>query len=153
MECSICTEYLHSSDTGATHTLECGHTFHASCVCTWFRQGNASCPNCRDVGTSHALCWADSQARASVIRRRARNKTAPEQLKQLVKRLQNAEATFKQIRKEMTEFRKQHTDVFKTWTAFRPKLFAAQRLIRKRMRAVGTFASPEFPLPNIQRIA
>ena len=148
MECSICTENI--NEAGGI-TLECNHTFHASCICNWFRKGNPSCPNCRDSGNSHMLNWPDSRARASVLRQKARNKCAPIQLKALVKKLQDHEQKCKAIRKEMREFRKKNIDVFKTWAKFRPKFYAECKNHREAIRKLGTFASPEFPLPNIRR--
>lgn len=49
--CPVCHE---SSDESATttHTLPCGHVFHPSCIISWFRRGENSCPVCRDTGSS-----------------------------------------------------------------------------------------------------
>ena len=132
------------------HTLECGHSFHCSCICTWFRQGYSTCPMCRDTGNEHRLNFPDSAARASALRRRARNKNAPNELKRLVARLQTAEQRFKDVRKEMSSFRKEHTPIFKKWNAYRPRLYAASRMVRQRTRELGTYSSPDCPLPNIR---
>lgn len=148
MECSICTENLAQD---VTHTLECGHSFHAACICRWFRQGNPTCPECRDVGEAYTLTWPDSEARATELRRRARGTNIPKRLKQLVEKLQKSEKKFKEIRKEMSEYRKNNIQVFQQWSKFRPKLIAASRCIRKNKRILGNFASPEFPVPNIRR--
>lgn len=43
--CCICLNELESD----THTLDCGHKFHTSCVITWFRSNNDTCPMCREV--------------------------------------------------------------------------------------------------------
>ena len=40
--CSICLE----TDTKETHTTNCGHVFHKSCISTWLKEKN-SCPMCR----------------------------------------------------------------------------------------------------------
>jgi hypothetical protein len=40
--CSICLE----TDTKETHTTNCGHIFHKSCISTWLKEKN-SCPMCR----------------------------------------------------------------------------------------------------------
>tara|TARA_B100000482_G_C12586913_1_gene290036 strand:+ start:764 stop:1219 length:456 start_codon:yes stop_codon:yes gene_type:complete len=148
MECSICADTL---EDGVTHRLECGHIFHAACICRWFRQGNPTCPECRDVGEAYTLTWLDSDARASELRRRARSNTAPKRLKELVEKLQKSEKKYKELRKQMSEFRKNNIKVFQQWAKFRPKLFAASRSIRKNKRILGNFASPEFPVPNIRR--
>lgn len=149
MECSICTESL---DDGSMHALSCGHAFHVACICNWFRQGNPSCPNCRDVG-SHpdALNWPDSMARASALRRRARNATAPVALKTLVCNVRKAEDNFRKIRNEMHDFRSINKHVFLAWSKYRVKCMNASRRQRHALRMLGTFASPEFPLIRFVR--
>ena len=43
--CSICLEGISkNNNTG----LDCGHSFHADCVNTWF-SGHNTCPNCRSI--------------------------------------------------------------------------------------------------------
>ena len=43
MECAICQDIMNDP-----HDLECGHTFHTSCIVAWFRSGKSSCPICRN---------------------------------------------------------------------------------------------------------
>lgn len=148
MECSICMGAIDNE--GPTHSLECGHTFHCSCICTWFRQGNGTCPNCRDVGNEDRLSFPDSRARASWLRRRARNKSAPTELKRLVTRVQAAEKRLQDISKEMTNTRRDNSSVFKKWSTLRSRRYAAYRMISKSVRELGTYSSPDFPMPNIQ---
>jgi len=42
-ECAICLEELNAK---ATVTLDCNHSYHGSCICTWLRR-NPACPVCR----------------------------------------------------------------------------------------------------------
>lgn len=44
-KCSICLETIEDS----CATLECGHTFHATCISNWFRSQHITCPECRGV--------------------------------------------------------------------------------------------------------
>ena len=147
-ECIICHEYLSSQ---SFHTLECNHSFHTSCICTWFRQGNASCPMCRDIGLDASLCWADAFARASELRRQSRRKTAPKRLKELVDHVKKAETKMNEIRKEIIQFRKDHQNIFKIFHNLRKRYTLSLHNIRSKKRILGTYASVEFPLPNIQR--
>lgn len=43
--CSICYDLF--QETNPSTSLECNHTFHPKCIIDWFRQGNESCPLCR----------------------------------------------------------------------------------------------------------
>lgn len=148
--CSICTEGLDAG--GSTHTIDCGHTFHSACICNWFRTGNPSCPMCRDTTCDEeALNWNDSLARASELRRYARRKNAPTRLKQLVQEVRNAEAKEKEVRHTMAEFKRRNKDVIAAWSKFRPTMWHARAAIRRKLRTVGTFASPECPMPNLRR--
>jgi hypothetical protein len=148
--CSICTDAM-GEDT--TYTLECGHGFHVKCICTWFRTGNAVCPMCRDTTCNlKALNWTDSFARASELRKQSKRRNAPKRLVCLVKDLRAAEEKERNLRREMMDFKQKHKDVFSYWNKFRPKLYTARTLICKKTRMLGTFASPEFPLPNIRHL-
>lgn len=149
MECSICTE---SIDLSSNHILECGHAFHADCIITWFRHGNSCCPNCRNPGETKMLNFNDSQARASELRKRSRNKNAPKRLKILVERLKFSEQKYKEVRKLMKEYRLQNIRVFNEWCKLRSKLTHASNQIIRKTRILGTFSSPDFPLPNIEYI-
>ena len=147
-ECIICHEYLSSQN---FHTLECNHSFHTSCICTWFRRGNASCPMCRDIGSDASLCWPDALARASELRRQSRRKTAPKRLKELVENVKKAETKVSEIRKELTQFKRNNQDVFKLLSNLRTKYFNSRHFLRTKKRILGTYTSAEFPLPNIRR--
>ncbi|XP_063974899.1 uncharacterized protein LOC135161349 [Diachasmimorpha longicaudata] len=46
VDCVICWETLTSEGTKPMYTLKCQHTFHKTCLITWFKQ-NRSCPTCR----------------------------------------------------------------------------------------------------------
>lgn len=43
-ECSVC---LAGITRGAGTTLECGHTFHSTCIERWKATGHRTCPMCR----------------------------------------------------------------------------------------------------------
>ena len=45
-QCSVCLETM---TTRNFRTLECGHTFHPKCLKKWKRQGNRTCPMCREA--------------------------------------------------------------------------------------------------------
>tara|TARA_B110000977_G_C11087298_1_gene495186 strand:+ start:4963 stop:5562 length:600 start_codon:yes stop_codon:yes gene_type:complete len=50
-ECMICKDALSS---GACYTLpECKHTYHTSCLISWFRNGDNRCPYCGNKGINN----------------------------------------------------------------------------------------------------
>ena len=147
MECSIC----HDTE-GQFHQLECGHNFHVNCICNWFRRGNESCPNCRHTGFQiNALNWPDALSRSREMCRVARKKTAPTRLKRMVEKLRKYEDDFKIARREMMEFKRNNREIFTLLSKIRRKYYVLFRKIREKKREIGTFASPDFPLPNINR--
>lgn len=46
MNCAICLNTVRT--TRQTKGLECGHTFHTSCISKWKRGGGQTCPLCRE---------------------------------------------------------------------------------------------------------
>lgn len=44
IECPICYEHCEKVD---CYTTKCSHTFHKTCIQTWFRSGGYTCPLCR----------------------------------------------------------------------------------------------------------
>ena len=83
--CAVCRDVLLAENDGnncTTHTLECGHTFHIECVMAWFRQGQSSCPNCRDLGAP-LLPRMTANAVFAYLRRHAKQRDASPLLKHL----------------------------------------------------------------------
>ena len=46
-ECAICLNSIIARSVRNTRTLPCNHRFHTSCINRWKRQGNYTCPVCR----------------------------------------------------------------------------------------------------------
>lgn len=146
--CPICTEPLENDVT----TLECGHAFHTKCIIRWFRRGNsAACPMCRDLGRddNFNLSYFDVQARCSYLRRKARNKSAPTELKRLYKKLRKAELREKEILKELSQFHKTYKEQRKQYRKLRSMRWRMRRTIDMAKRTLGLFNSAEFPIPIV----
>lgn len=143
--CVICTESMLQQD--SVHRLACGHSFHASCACEWFRRGNKSCPLCRDA--PEELKPLDTQARAKRLLSVAKNKKAPHELKNLALKLSRAMATLKERQTDYKLFRRQYANVFKELNKRCTNLHKAHRTLRQSERELGTYHSFEFPLPPL----
>ena len=53
---------------------ECHHTFHTSCIVTWFRAGDSSCPICRNRGINHNAD-SDKHLSRSILQKNVKFKT------------------------------------------------------------------------------
>lgn len=142
--CSICLE----SVSDEAHRLDCGHTFHANCLIGWLRQGNLSCPLCRDDLAQH-IDSMTLRVRAQHLRRVSRRKTAPVELRTRVTRLQAAEEEHRVASRTYSDFRKEHRAIFRQWNMLINKLHRTKRRVSERRRHLGIFADLEYPLPAI----
>jgi hypothetical protein len=143
--CAICMESVETE----AYAFECGHTFHATCLVGWLRQGNLSCPTCRaDVGEH--LDAMTLRERAKYLRTTvARRKSCPAELRSLVASVRRAEEAEREATRECTEHHRAHADVFKTHNRLRARKWTAKRRARDKMRALGAYASPQCPLPGL----
>ena len=146
--CAICTKLLTAEP---THTLNCEHTFHTGCIMTWFRSGGTTCPLCRDTDPDHSLCYLNCKARATFLRRRARNKKAPKSLKALVARLRAAEATKRNNRIELKAFRKENKEIINQGLKMRRRRWTDSTRIDRIRRQLGLYTHPDYPIPILFR--
>ena len=89
--CVICYEDI---DSKPTYELpECNHKFHQSCINAWFRQGNAKCPLCNNIGSGlnsdryRGSIWSDWPIKFNYLRRFSKKKNANDLKNSLVKKL------------------------------------------------------------------
>ena len=148
MACSICQEDVTSD---AEHVLECGHTFHSSCLIRWLRHGNLSCPNCRDgLRLEDNLPTFQLRTRARYIRSTiGRRKSAPAELRAIIARLQRAEEKEREVRLEYRQHRQEHGDVIAKHNSFRGKIWTCKRRVSQCERLLGLFNCPGLTLPRL----
>ena len=103
-KCVICYENI---DSKPSYQLpECNHTFHQSCINSWFRQGNAKCPLCNNIGSGltteryRGSIWRDWQVKFNFLRRLSRKKNAPMTLIKAMERIKKKEQSKKLIEDE-----------------------------------------------------
>lgn len=140
--CSICLETL-----DAPEVLECGHGFHASCLVRWFRQGNTSCPLCRD--DVERLPPLPLVARACFLRTYARRLDAPVALKKLVDRLRRAETSEREQQATLRRCLHQHRDVRRLLAREEAKRRACHRRVDRLKHLLSLFDTPDVPLPPV----
>lgn len=147
--CAICMEDLASEH---EHVLEhCNHAFHSSCLIRWFQRGNLTCPTCRtDAQQENTFSPLSLRARASYIRRTiGRRVSAPPELKRILSKLRTAEDKQRQRQREYTDFKREHSEVLKTFSKLRTNKFSAWRGVRKFQHLVGLYQAPTLTLPAV----
>jgi len=144
--CAICRDGLHDESMPCM-TLECGHTFHASCACHWFRQGNPACPLCRD---NPVLDPMSAVRRSSVVRRYANTRRAPAGLKRKVDTLRRAETKRTTLSRELKELRRSHKEVLVKVNMLRGRLHTCDRRVWQLKADVGLFHCPDVPMPPLR---
>lgn len=145
--CSICLEPIAE---GKGHQLECKHTFHVDCIMKWFREGNSSsCPVCRADGESTNLSYFDVRSRCTYLRRKARNKNAPAELKRLYKKLLDSEAAEKKAIKDLKDFRKKHKELHKKYNRLRSSRWRRCSKTEELKRCLGLYNDPNYPIPIV----
>ena len=109
--CIICQETLETKP--RYKLLECNHEFHTHCIITWFRNGDSSCPYCRNKGInyknnknnywSYSNCMTTPKFR-ELLSLSKKNDCPPILLKEFNK-LDNLKIKLKTISKELQEFK------------------------------------------------
>ncbi len=146
--CSICCEEIAEQQYGYTLD-ECGHTFHTSCIVKWFRQ-SSTCPLCRDVGTiQKQIDGLTLRERAKEMKRIARRKNAPKELKKLCERGKFLKMEAVRQRKESREFDATHRWVLKEARRLRWKAMRTDWRCHDHDRVIGCFHSTSYPLPPV----
>jgi hypothetical protein len=108
--CVICYEDI---DSKPTYELpECSHKFHQSCINAWFRQGNAKCPLCNNIGSGltteryRGSLWSDWPIKFKYLRRFSKKKGAPLSIVRAIDKLKKKEQTLKQLEEEYKDIKK-----------------------------------------------
>jgi len=149
MHCCICQDEEGGDDDAAraSHTLECGHAFHTSCILSWFRRGGEACPLCRDVPWTIRPMLVEE--RYSWMRAHARRKTAPAALRRLVEDVRLLEAKVRSTRVAVRAHRRQHRAVYQHGELLSRRLRTQHVALEKCRHRIGMFQYAGAPLPPL----
>ena len=139
MPCTVCLEELGPTN---TITLDCGHTFHPSCIIAWFRSDHSECPLCR-AQPSHQLRHMDVQTRASMLRTMARRKNASPRLIRAVQKVKEAEDVYSQTLSDLKDV-KEHEAV-KKYKRLLTQRSRHHRAVRKAKSKLGLLTGDDIP--------
>ena len=140
--CVVCFD-----DVEGGHTLECGHSFHPRCLIQWLREGNPSCPHCREDLRSCPGMRQPLLARARTVTAAARRKTAPSQLKKMVMHVKECKQKVKDISSTLRELEREHKEVFRKVNVLQGRMYLARRRVRDAIMELGLFQMPGMQLP------
>tara|TARA_B110001452_G_scaffold163292_1_gene136134 strand:+ start:1032 stop:1535 length:504 start_codon:yes stop_codon:yes gene_type:complete len=124
--CCICCEDI----TENIHTLECGHTYHCGCIIKWFRNDHANCPLCNDITLSlkEIKKWGVKIKTIDEIKKLGKRKDCPQNIKKTldkIKKIKEKEkieiVKRKEIKVEFDIFKKNHTELIKSYMFFEKK--------------------------------
>ena len=121
--CSICFDPL--SDRPST-TIDCEHPFHVDCIIRWFRTDHNDCPQCRSLPIREG---AVMNVRNMTLRQFARRKNAPRELKVLVSRLKRAEQASRDVRREFSDYKREHQSVLHDYRRLQARMWMARQRI------------------------
>ena len=105
--CTIC---LNDTD-GPFHTLECGHSFHTTCILRWFQDGHRECCNCRAEHTQQRAKYQTPAQRIATARRRKHLSPA---LRREIERYDRARSAHLASKVSERIFRAEHREVLQT---------------------------------------
>ncbi|MBP01733.1 MAG: hypothetical protein CMM25_02830 [Rhodospirillaceae bacterium] len=139
MNCSICLEQLETQ-----HSLDCGHSFHPSCIVNWFRRGHDSCPECRDVVTLKTT-YMDVWSRAKLVIRIATKKNGDKKVKKAYLSYKKTKENFKKIKEEHKLFKREHREIINKFHTLRRTYWQLRRRERDKRRQLGLMACEGLP--------
>lgn len=109
--CSICYEEI-NNDENNTHTLECNHCYHSSCIIKWFRSGHSNCPLCNDSTLDLNLGYYRKIETIKEIKKIARKKSCPQNIKKKIEKIKKCEIVLKNAVKAFNEFKKSNKLIY-----------------------------------------
>ena len=137
--CSICLEKLENNK---YKIQECKHEFHSNCLLTFFRTGNTSCPLCRSMSSR---LYRYNPFSIKTVLNYSRRKNANKRIVNMVKNYKKIKELEKESKKELSEFRKNHKDIF----SIKRKLTIKKWRLFRRLSQIKNNISSIVVLPNI----
>lgn len=145
MACAICQEDI---DAYPTTRMPChpDHVFHSACILQWMRHKH-TCPLCRDPGPPMRV--VNPIHRAVLVRRFAKERTAPLELKHAVLKVDKLERKVKGLRVAIREFRREHKATLRKLQGMEQRVENTQSTALLAFKELGDFVHPEVPVPLV----
>ena len=147
--CVICRENF--EQVGPHYLPDCYHPYHADCIIEWMRTDSTGrCPLCRAEPGPQLSCL-DAFGRCSFLRRKARNVTAPRELKDAIAKLKKKEDKARAASKRFFAFRRKHRKMISELTRLRNRHFTTATQVHAEKRVVGLSNFPGIEVPLLPR--
>lgn len=139
--CVICRDNL---NTDSVFKLpECNHSFHTSCIISWFRRNHNTCPCCNHTGDEtdeygDVIRYRPIHSeKVKLLRQFARRNDAPKLLKQIVNKIKEYELKHKLLSAEFKILQNKsgkYNDIIKKIRQHRAKMWRCSTVIRQQQR-------------------
>ena len=137
--CVICRENLNTEQ--VFKLPECGHTFHTTCIISWFRRNHNKCPCCNHTGDETDeygdVIRPIYGEKVKILKEYARRKDAPKLLKQIVNKIKEYELKYKLLNEELKILQNKsgkYNDIIKEIRQHRLKMWRCSKVIREQKR-------------------
>ena len=149
--CPICHESYDEGQNSKIVLEGCNHGFHSACIIKWFRAptSRGACPLCRGSDPV-VISRMTMNQRCTHLRRRARGKSAPTDLKKRVERLKAVESEMKDHNREKKAFyrREDVKEILTTAKRFNRCSWNHWCKVRKAKANVAIFRAPGYDPPS-----
>jgi len=142
--CIICCNTLEAQDDLREITLECGHTFHVSCITNWFRLGESTCPLCRNNPTPEVQYRSPHERFLHISRLKSTQWTP--HVRRRMKHLSSWKTKKFQARVHLKELRETYRHVFSLQKRLEKRLFTCEEKASKLEEEIGNLPVDGVPM-------
>jgi len=144
--CSICLSVLKNDNKNGIYTVDgCNHQFHTDCFLSWCKQGQFSCPLCRNDSICN-INFMDKKTKLSFLRKYSLRKNSPLLLKEVANKVRKDEKSMLEYKKELKDFILNNKEIFDNLDKIRFKY--RSQVIKYRKSVDNLVGYPLIQLPR-----
>ena len=148
-KCPICLDKLDDGRTNGIYTIaECNHKFHSDCLIEWWKNGIMSCPLCRNE--YNGVC--NLKSKVSIFRKMGLRKGCPPLLKNLSKKLREAELEYKKSRGEYKKFKCNNKDILDEYIRLNKNIYLKHKNVISCEKELVSIPILSIPFGEVVRL-